>query len=51
MTATVRTLDVARGRAAIPLQNPTVRGGKTVVFLENRAPTPRPQPGLGADQQ
>ncbi|WP_280499688.1 cysteine desulfurase [Nocardia cyriacigeorgica] len=50
MTATVRTLDVARGRADFPILNRTVRDGKPLVYLDSGATSQRPLAVLDAER-
>jgi cysteine desulfurase/selenocysteine lyase len=44
----VESLDVARVRADFPILSRTVRGGKTLVYLDNAATTQKPQSVLDA---
>ncbi|BDT99070.1 cysteine desulfurase [Nocardia sputorum] len=50
MTATVRTLDVARIRADFPILNRTVRDGKPLVYLDSGATAQRPIEVLEAER-
>ncbi|MGY1897785.1 cysteine desulfurase [Nocardia gipuzkoensis] len=50
MTATVRTLDVARIRADFPILNRTVRDGKPLVYLDSGATAQRPIGVLEAER-
>lgn len=50
MTATVRTLDVARVRADFPILNRTVRDGKPLVYLDSGATSQRPLAVLDAER-
>ncbi|WP_174185509.1 cysteine desulfurase [Nocardia barduliensis] len=50
MTATVRTLDVARIRADFPILNRTVRDGKQLVYLDSGATAQRPIGVLEAER-
>ncbi|WP_433760974.1 cysteine desulfurase [Nocardia sp. CA-135398] len=50
MTATVRTLDVARIRADFPILNRTVRDGKPLVYLDSGATSQRPLAVLDAER-
>ncbi|WP_280439978.1 cysteine desulfurase [Nocardia cyriacigeorgica] len=50
MTATGRTLDVARGRADFPILNRTVRDGKPLVYLDSGATSQRPLAVLDAER-
>ncbi|MEV6335072.1 cysteine desulfurase [Nocardia vinacea] len=51
MTATVRTLDVARIRADFPILNRTVRDGKPLVYLDSGATSQRPLAVLDAERK
>ncbi|MCM6776680.1 cysteine desulfurase [Nocardia sp. CDC159] len=51
MTATVRTLDVARIRADFPILNRTVRDGKPLVYLDSGATSQRPLQVLDAERE
>ncbi|MEV6137604.1 cysteine desulfurase [Nocardia sp. NPDC051990] len=51
MTATVRTLDVARIRADFPILNRTVRDGKPLVYLDSGATSQRPLAVLDAERE
>ncbi|MEV0292297.1 cysteine desulfurase [Nocardia sp. NPDC050710] len=51
MTATVRTLDVARIRADFPILNRTVRDGKPLVYLDSGATSQRPLAVLDAERR
>ncbi|MEV4234388.1 MULTISPECIES: cysteine desulfurase [unclassified Nocardia] len=51
MTATVRTLDVARIRADFPILSRTVRDGKPLVYLDSGATSQRPLAVLDAERQ
>jgi cysteine desulfurase/selenocysteine lyase len=51
MTATVRTLDVARIRADFPILNRTVRDGKPLVYLDSGATAQRPIEVLEAERE
>ncbi|MFE3443119.1 cysteine desulfurase [Nocardia sp. NPDC059180] len=51
MTATVRTLDVARVRADFPILNRTVRDGKPLVYLDSGATSQRPLAVLDAERE
>ncbi|MBF6297297.1 cysteine desulfurase [Nocardia amamiensis] len=50
MTATVRTLDVARIRADFPILSRTVRDGKPLVYLDSGATAQRPIEVLEAER-
>ncbi|MGO4614000.1 cysteine desulfurase [Nocardia sp. 2YAB30] len=50
MTATVRTLDVARIRADFPILSRTVRDGKPLVYLDSGATSQRPLDVLEAER-
>ncbi|WP_039798772.1 cysteine desulfurase [Nocardia araoensis] len=50
MTATVRTLDIARIRADFPILNRTVRDGKPLVYLDSGATAQRPIEVLEAER-
>ncbi|WP_225727479.1 MULTISPECIES: cysteine desulfurase [unclassified Nocardia] len=50
MTATVRTLDVARIRADFPILGRTVRDGKPLVYLDSGATAQRPLQVLDAER-
>lgn len=50
MTATVRTLDIARIRADFPILNRTVRDGKPLVYLDSGATAQRPVAVLDAER-
>ncbi|WP_327118653.1 cysteine desulfurase [Nocardia sp. NBC_01730] len=50
MTATVRTLDVARIRADFPILSRTVRDGKPLVYLDSGATSQRPLAVLEAER-
>ncbi|BDU07247.1 cysteine desulfurase [Nocardia cyriacigeorgica] len=50
MTATVRTVDVARVRADFPILNRTVRDGKPLVYLDSGATSQRPLAVLDAER-
>ncbi|MBF6331039.1 cysteine desulfurase [Nocardia transvalensis] len=50
MTATVRTLDVARIRADFPILSRTVRDGKPLVYLDSGATSQRPLAVLDAER-
>ncbi|WP_280485857.1 cysteine desulfurase [Nocardia cyriacigeorgica] len=50
MTATARTLDVARVRADFPILNRTVRDGKPLVYLDSGATSQRPLAVLDAER-
>ncbi|KAA8885820.1 cysteine desulfurase [Nocardia colli] len=51
MTATVRTLDVARIRADFPILSRTVRDGKPLVYLDSGATSQRPLAVLDAERE
>ncbi|MEV0033493.1 cysteine desulfurase [Nocardia sp. NPDC050793] len=51
MTATVRTLDVARIRADFPILSRTVRDGKPLVYLDSGATSQRPLAVLDAERR
>ncbi|WP_433655781.1 cysteine desulfurase [Nocardia sp. CA-128927] len=51
MTATVRTLDVARLRADFPILSRTVRDGKPLVYLDSGATSQRPLAVLDAERE
>lgn len=51
MTATVRTLDVARIRADFPILSRTVREGKPLVYLDSGATSQRPLAVLDAERE
>lgn len=51
MTATVRTLDVARVRADFPILSRTVRDGKPLVYLDSGATSQRPLAVLDAERE
>ncbi|WP_028476758.1 cysteine desulfurase [Nocardia sp. CNY236] len=50
MTATVRTLDIARIRADFPILSRTVRDGKPLVYLDSGATSQRPTAVLEAER-
>ncbi|GAA5053566.1 cysteine desulfurase [Nocardia callitridis] len=50
MTATVRTIDVARIRADFPILSRTVRDGKPLVYLDSGATSQRPLQVLDAER-
>lgn len=51
MTASVRTIDVARVRADFPILSRTVRDGKPLVYLDSGATSQRPLAVLDAERQ